>query len=163
MLYIGYILPGRLYAGTKLINSKIAKLQKKTRKDAFIPVFVTCFVTSFLLAQNLVGDHAVNAATGKPSKIFLKVENLKINKGPTGAIDVTGKVRNNSTKDVQDIKLTASYYDDTNSLLGKTVKFLSNPSENVKPNGVKDFNFVETVTFARIAHSTVNATANEVK
>jgi hypothetical protein len=116
-----------------------------------------------LLAQNLVADYVVNAATGKPSKMFLKIEDLKINKGPTGAIDVTGKVRNNSTKNVQDIKLTASYYDDTNSLLGKTVKFLSNPSENVKPNGVKDFNFVETVTFARIAHSTVNATANEAK
>jgi hypothetical protein len=116
-----------------------------------------------LLAQNFVGDYVVNAATGKPSKIFLKIEDLKINKGPTGAIDVTGKVRNNSTKDVQDIKLTASYYDDTNSLLGKTIKFLSNPSENVKPNGVKEFNFVETVTFARIAHSTVNATANEAK
>jgi hypothetical protein len=146
-----------------LINSKISKLQKSTRKVALIPIIVTSFVASFLLAQNFVGDYVVNAATGKPSKMFLKIEDLKINKGPTGAIDVTGKVRNNSTKDVQDIKLTASYYDDTNSLLGKTIKFLSNPSENVKPNGVKDFNFVETVTFARIAHSTVNATANEAK
>jgi uncharacterized membrane protein len=146
-----------------LINPKIVKLQKKTRKIALLPIFVTIFVASFLLAQNLVGNYVVNAATGKPSKMFLKIEDLKINKGPTGAIDVTGKVRNNSTKNVQDIKLTASYYDDTNSLLGKTVKFLSNPSENVKPNGVKDFNFVETVTFARIAHSTVNATANEAK
>lgn len=146
-----------------MINPKIVKLQKKTRKIALLPIFVTIFVASFLLAQNLVGDYVVNAATGKPSKMFLKIEDLKINKGPTGAIDVTGKVRNNSTKNVQDIKLTASYYDDTNSLLGKTVKFLSNPSENVKPNGVKDFNFVETVTFARIAHSTVNATANEAK
>ena len=44
-----------------------------------------------------------------------------------------------------------------------TVKFLSNPSENVKPNGIKDFDFVETVTFTRIAHSIANATANEVK
>ena len=146
-----------------MINPKIVKLQKKTRKIALLPIFVTIFVASFLLAQNLVGDYVVNAATGKPSKMFLKIEDLKINKGPTGAIDVTGKVRNNSTKNVQDIKLTASYYDDTNSLLGKTVKFLSNPSENVKPNGVKDFNFVETVTFARIAHSTVNATANEAR
>jgi hypothetical protein len=146
-----------------LINSKISKLQKSTRKVPLIPIIVTSFVASFLLAQNFVGDYVVNAATGKPSKIFLKIEDLKINKGPTGAIDVTGKVRNNSTKDVQDIKLTASYYDDTNSLLGKTIKFLSNPSENVKPNGVKEFNFVETVTFARISHSTVNATANEAK
>lgn len=146
-----------------MINPKIVKLQKKTRKIALLPIFVTIFVASFLLAQNLVGDYVVNAATGKPSKMFLKIEDLKINKGPTGAIDVTGKVRNNSTKNVQDIKLTASYYDDTNSLLGKTVKFLSNPSENVKPNGVKAFNFVETVTFARIAHSTVNATANEAR
>jgi hypothetical protein len=146
-----------------LINPKIVKLQKKTRKIALLPIFATIFFASFLLAQNLVGDYIVNAATGKPSKMFLKIEDLKINKGVYNNIDVTGKVRNNSTKNVQDIKLTASYYDDTNSLLGKTVKFLSNPSENVKPNGVKDFNFVETVTFARIAHSTVNATANEAK
>ncbi len=146
-----------------MINPKIVKLQKKTRKIALLHIFATIFFASFLLTQNLVGDYVVNAATGKPSKMFLKIEDLKIKKGVYNNIDVTGKVRNNSTKNVQDIKLTASYYDDTNSLLGKTVKFLSNPSENVKPNGVKDFNFVETVTFARIAHSTVNATANEAK
>jgi hypothetical protein len=138
-------------------------MQKKARTVTLLSIILTGVVVSLLLIQNYVGDNSVNAATGKPSKVLLKIENLKISKGPTGAIDVAGKVRNNSTKIVQDVKLTASYYDDTNSLLGKTVKFLSNPSENVKQNGVKDFNFVETVTFSRIAHSIVNATANEAK
>jgi len=138
-------------------------LQRKALTVTLLSLFILGFVVSSLLIQNYVGVHSVKAATGKPSKIFLKIENLKINKGPTGAIDVTGKVRNNSTKNVQDVKLTASYYDNTNSLLGKTVKFLSNPSENIKPNGIKDFNYVETVTFSRIAHSIVNATANEAK
>jgi hypothetical protein len=146
-----------------LVYQRSENLQRKALTVTFLSLFVLGSVVSFLLIQNYVGVHSVKAATGKPSKISLKIENLKINKGPTGAIDVTGKVRNNSTKNVQDVKLTASYYDDTNSLLGKTVKFLSNPSENIKPNGIKDFNFVETVTFSRIAHSVVNATANEAK
>lgn len=126
-------------------------------------IIIISFVAGILFSHNYDGGYWVNAATGKPSKVFLKVEGLKISKGPTGAIDVTGKVRNNSTKNVQDVKLSASYYDNTNSLLGKTIKFLSNPSEIVKPNGIKDFNFVETVTFNRIDHSTVNATASEAK
>ena len=128
-----------------------------------LSIIVTGFVVSYLLTQIYTGDNPANAATGKPSKIFLKIENFKIKKGPASSIDVTGKVGNNSTKNVQDVKLTASYYDDTNSLLTKTVKFLSNPSENFKPNGIKNFDFVETVTFTRIAHSIVNATANEAK
>ena len=126
-------------------------------------MIIISFVVGILFSHNYDGGYWVNAATDKPSKVFLKIEGLKINKGPTGAIDVTGKVRNNSTKNVQDVKLSASYYDNTNSLLGKTMKFLSNPSEIVKPNGIKDFNFVETVTFTRIDHSTVNATASEAK
>ena len=146
-----------------MVYQRSDKLQKKTVTIRVLSIIVTGFVVSLLLIQNCFGDYSANAATGKPSKIFLKIENLKIKKGPTSAIDVTGKVRNNSTKNVQDVKLTAAYYDDTNSLLGKTVKFLSNPAENFKPNGIKDFNFVETVTFSRIAHSIVNATANEAK
>jgi hypothetical protein len=140
-----------------------SKSQKHTWTLTFLSVIIIGCVVSVFATHNYPGNYSANAATAKPSKVYLKVEDLKISKGPTGAIDVTGKVRNNSTKNVQDIKLTASYYDNTSSLLGKTTKFLSNPSENVKPNDIKDFNFVETVTFTRIAHSNVNATANEAK
>ena len=41
--------------------------------------------------------------------------------------------------------------------------FLSNPSQVVKPGETLDFSFPETVTFARIDHYNVNATANEAK
>jgi hypothetical protein len=146
-----------------LTGPKSDNMQRKTCTITLLSIIVTGFVVSYSLTQIYTGDNPVNAATGKPSKVFLKIEDFKINKGPGSSIDVTGKVVNNSSKTVQDIKLTASYYDDTNTLLTKSVKFLSNPSENVKPNGIKNFNFVETATFTRIAHSTANATANEVK
>ncbi len=90
-----------------LVYQTSDKLQKKTVTIRVLSIIVTGFVVSLLLIQNCFGDHPANAATGKPSKIFLKIENLKIKKGPTSAIDVTGKVRNNSTKNVQDVKLTA--------------------------------------------------------
>lgn len=146
-----------------VINQMSKNNQKSIGLITFLSIIIVSLVASTLVYRNWDADHLVNAITGKPSKIFLKIENFKISRGPTGAIDVTGKVINNSTKNVQDVKLTASYYDDTNSLLGKTIKFLSHPSDTVKPNDVKDFNFVETITFARIDHSNVNATANEAK
>jgi hypothetical protein len=142
------------------MKESASKRQKYTWMLSLLSVIVVGSVISFFVSHNNSTNYSANAATAKPSKVYLKIEDLKISKGPTGAIDVTGKVINNSTKNVQDVKLTASYYDNTNSLLGKTIKFLSNPSENIKPNGKLDFNFVETVTFTRIAHSIVNATAN---
>ena len=161
MSIIGYILVVCYYARNNLSNRKSDNMRIWTVMLISI-IAAAGFVISNSLTEKNFGDHSANAAAGNP-KTFLKIQDLKINKGPTGSIDVTGKVVNNSTKDVEDIKLTVSYYDDTNNLLTKSIKFLSNPSEKVRPNGVKDFNFVETVTFSRIAHSNANATANAAK
>jgi hypothetical protein len=99
----------------------------------------------------------------KASKVSLKIDGLSVTKGPTSAVDVKGKVINNSTKNVADVELNAAFYDNSSALLGKTSMFLSNPSQVVKPGETLDFSFPETVTFARIDHYNVNATANEAK
>jgi hypothetical protein len=126
-----------------------------------INIVSSALVVGFFLSQS--NDNAGNQLAFAATKVSLKVENLKVKKGPTSALDVSGKVRNNTTKNVEDVKLMAAYYDNSSALLGKTTKFLSNPSQKINPGQVLDFSFPEIVTFERLAHYNVNATANEAK
>jgi hypothetical protein len=86
-----------------VINLRSGNNQKSIGAITFLSIIIVSLVAGTLVYRNWDADHLVNAIIGKPSKIFLKIENFKISKGPTGAIDVTGKVINNSTKNVQDV------------------------------------------------------------
>src|ERR687888_1269707 len=62
-------------------------------------------------AQIASSATAINA-----TKVNLKVEGLSIGKSPTGVVEVTGTIHNNSTVNVEDIRLDAEYFDSNNVL-----------------------------------------------
>src|ERR671931_919871 len=104
-----------------------------------------------------------NSATPiNATKVNLKVEGLSIGKSPTGVVEVTGTIHNNSTVNVEDIRLDAEYFDSNNVLIRNTTKILSTYSL-VKPGESLPFDLLDVVSFASVKNYTVKAYGDKVK
>jgi len=86
----------------------------------------------------------------KSDKINLRVEEVTLNKSPTNLVDVAGKIRNNNTVDMHDVKVMAVYFDKNGVVLGKSDKFVSSQSFILKPGDVMPFQLLDVVTFDKV-------------
>jgi hypothetical protein len=96
------------------------------------------------------------------TKVNLKVEELSIGKSPTGVVEVTGTIHNNSTVNVEDIRLDAEYFDSNNVLIRNTTKILST-YYLVKPGESLPFDLLDIVSFASVKNYTVKAYGDKAK
>jgi hypothetical protein len=103
-------------------------------------------------AQSIANSSNSSNATiaAKNDRINLQVEEVTLNKSPTNLIDVTGKVRNNSTVSVHDVKVQAVYFDNNGVVLGKSEKFVSSQSFVLKPGDVMPFQLLDVVAFDKV-------------
>jgi hypothetical protein len=108
-------------------------------------------------AQIASSATAINA-----TKVNLKVEGLSIGKSPTGVVEVTGTIHNNSTVNVEDIRLDAEYFDSNNVLIRNTTKILSTYSL-VKPGESLPFDLLDIVSFASVKNYIVKAYGDKAK
>ena len=84
---------------------------------------------------------------------------MSITKSATGLVDVIGSIRNNNSVNVDDIKVTAEYYDKKGLIVKKfTDKLVTNPSHVVKPGDIIPFQMIETISFGKV--NTHNVTAH---
>jgi len=100
------------------------------------------------LAISLNSSNATNGV--KSDKINLRVEEVTLNKSPTNLVDVAGKIRNNNTVSMHDVKVMAVYFDKNGVVLGKSDKFVSSQSFILKPGDVIPFQLLDVVTFDKV-------------
>ena len=100
------------------------------------------------LAISLNSSNATNGV--KSDKINLRVEEVTLNKSPTNLVDVAGKIRNNNTVGMHDVKVMAVYFDKNGVVLGKSDKFVSSQSFILKPGDVIPFQLLDVVTFDKV-------------
>jgi len=100
------------------------------------------------IANSSNSSNATIAA--KSDRINLRVEEVTLNKSPTNLVDVAGKIRNNNTVSVHDLKVMAVYFDKNGVVLGKSDKFVSSQSFILKPGDVIPFQLLDVVTFDKV-------------
>jgi exosome complex RNA-binding protein Rrp4 len=117
------------------------------------------------MSSNSTNSLSTNTTStlAKGDKVTLKIEELTVTKSPTSVTDVIGKIRNNNTVSVNDVKLITQFFDKDGALLGKSDKFVSSESFVLKPGDVLPFERLEIVSFDRIKTSQIQAYGSVVK
>jgi len=100
-------------------------------------------------SQQIPANSSANV-TANASKVKLNIENLSITRSPLGQVDVTGGVRNNNSVNVDDIKVTAEYFDKNGMSIKKTDKLVTNPSHVAKPGDIISFQMQEVISFGKV-------------
>ena len=95
----------------------------------------------------LLSNNTSNTANVKSDKINLVFENLSVNRSVTNSVEIKGEIKNNTPLDLQEIKISAEYYNKTGTLLAKVEHFISSPSYILKPNQLISFNILEVLGF----------------
>jgi len=93
----------------------------------------------------------------KGDKVGLLVEDLSVTKSATAVTEVKGKIKNNNTMGVNDLKVNAQFFDKDGALLGNDSKFISSQSFILKPGDTLPFEFLEIISFDRIARYNITA------
>lgn len=108
-------------------------------------------IGSQVYAQGSIANSSSNATiAAKSDRINLRVEEVTLNKSPTNLVDVAGKIRNNNTVSVHDVKVMAVYFDQNGVVLGKSDKFVSSQSFVLKPGDVMPFQLLDVVAFDKV-------------
>ena len=95
----------------------------------------------------LLSNNISNTANVKSDKINLVFENLSVNRSVTNSVEIKGEIKNNTPLDLQEIKISAEYYNKTGTLLAKVEHFITSPSYILKPNQLISFNILEVLGF----------------
>ncbi len=96
------------------------------------------------LSNNTSNNTAANVIE---DKINLAIENLSVERSVTNSVVIKGDIKNNSTLDLQEIKVSAEYYDKTGTLLANVEHFITSPSYILKPNKQVSFDILEVLGF----------------
>jgi hypothetical protein len=122
-------------------------------------------LSSGLFAQEMNSSSNTNLSTStnttstlaKVDKVGLQTEDLSVSKSATGVTDIKGKIKNNNTMSVNDLKVNAEFFDKDGTLLGNSSKFVSSQSFILKPGDTLPFEFLEIISFDRIAKYNITA------
>ena len=120
---------------------------------------------SEVFAQNTNATSSTNGSTSanttatlaKGDKVGLQVEELSVTKSATAVTEVKGKIRNNNTMSVNDVKVNAQFFDKDGTVLSNASKFVSSQSFILKPGDTLPFEFLEIISFDRIVRYNITA------
>ena len=114
---------------------------------------------------NELTSHISNNTAKVGDKINLAIENIVVERSITNSIQLKGDIKNNSPLDLQDIKISAEYFDKAGTLLEKVEHFITSPSYILKPNGQVSFNILEVIGFGfqKLGDFNIVANAETVK
>ncbi len=83
---------------------------------------------------------AINTFTNSP--IYLNIDKIFVGNSPTGLISVKGVVHNNSTSNIENVKVKIKLLGVNNDLSTETVRFVTPPSFAIKPGDERNFDFL---------------------
>jgi hypothetical protein len=148
------------------ILNGLSKYQK-IQYLSIIPLLAIC-IPSFNIdvqaqQQSPSGNNlSNNTANVKSDKINLPIENLSVDRSVTNLVEIKGDVKNNSTLDLHEVKVSAKYYDKTGTPLEKVEHFITSPSYILKPNEKVSFDLLEVIGFHKLGDSKIVATGEPI-
>ncbi len=110
-----------------------------------------------------INNTSNGTANVKSDRINLAIENLVVDRSVTNLVEIKGDVKNNSTLDVHEVKVSAEYYDKTGTLLEKIEHFITSPSFILIPNAQVSFDSLEVIGFHRLGDYNIVASGETIK
>jgi hypothetical protein len=128
---------------------------QKIQYLSIIPLLAICIPSFNIDVQaqqqsSSVNNSSNNTANVKSDKITLAIENLSVDRSVTNLVEIKGDVKNNSTLDLHEVKVSAEYFDKTGNLLEKVEHFITSPSHILKPNEKVSFDNLEVIGFHKL-------------
>jgi len=146
------------------MRNRLTSLSKyqKIQYLILIPLLSIC-IPSFNIDIQAQQSPSINntfngTANVKNDRINLAIENLVVDRSVTNLVEIKGDVKNNSTLDVHEVKVSAEYYDKTGTLLEKIEHFITSPSFILKPNEQVSFDSLEVIGFHKLGDYNIVAT-----
>ncbi|HKO40069.1 MAG TPA: hypothetical protein VJU85_02325 [Nitrososphaeraceae archaeon] len=146
------------------MRNRLTSLSKyqKIQYLILIPLLSIC-IPSFNIDVQAQQSPSINntfngTANVKNDRINLAIENLVVDRSVTNLVEIKGDVKNNSTLDVHEVKVSAEYYDKTGTLLEKIEHFITSPSFILKPNEQVSFDSLEVIGFHKLGDYNIVAT-----
>lgn len=140
-----------------MMRNKLNSLSKyqKIQYLSIIPLLSICIPSFNIDVQaqqsSLINNTSNNTNTNvKSDKINLVIENLSVDRSVTNLVEIKGDIKNNSTHDLHEVKVSAEYYDKTGTLLEKVEHFITSPSYILKPNEQVSFDILEVIGFHKL-------------
>ncbi len=132
---------------TIIENQTFSKPITTTNKQQTPTIIENQTSNRIMTKPTLLSNDTSNTAKVKSDKINLVFENLSVNRSVTNSVEIKGEIKNNSPLDLQEIKISAEYYNKTGTLLAKVEHFITSPSYILKPNQLISFNILEVLGF----------------
>jgi hypothetical protein len=89
-------------------------------------------------------------AQKQPNTVNLEISKAELVSGPTNNVELEGQVTNNSTTPVDDVEVKAQFYDSNGQLLHETSRFISQPSQMLRPGESIPFTILETLGMDKV-------------
>ena len=151
-----------------MMSNKLTSLSKdqKIKFLTIIPLLSICIPSFSIDVQaqqsSLINNTSNSTANIKGDRINLAIENLLVEKSVTNLIEIKGDVKNNSTLDLHEVKVSAEYYDKTGTLLEKVEHFITSPSFILKPNEQVSFDSLEVIGFQKLGDYNIVASGESL-
>ncbi|MGD9533868.1 MAG: FxLYD domain-containing protein [Candidatus Nitrosocosmicus sp.] len=96
----------------------------------------------------------------RPEIIILNISELAVQNSTTGLTSVSGTIQNNSTEDIENLKVNVTLYDSHNKTIRDMTRFVSGPFTVYEPGSTERFSFLMSVE--GFDHYTTTAYAERV-
>jgi hypothetical protein len=151
-----------------MMRNKLTSLSKyqKIQYLTIIPLLSICSLSFSIDVQaqqsSLINNTSNSTANVKSDKTNLAIENLNVDRSVTNLVEIKGDVKNNSTFDLHEVKVSAEYYDKTGTLLEKVEHFITSPSYILKPNEQVSFDILEVIGFHKLGDYNIVASGETI-
>ena len=151
-----------------MMRNKLTSLSKyqKIQYLTIIPLLSICipYFSIDVQAQqsSLINNTSNSTANIKGDRINLAIENLVVDRSVTNLIEIKGDIKNNSTLDLHEVKVSAEYYDKTGTLLEKVEHFITSPSFILKPDKQISFDHLEVIGFHKLGDYNIVASGESL-
>lgn len=123
-------------------------------------IIILSWIPSSFPQSNDLLDTTADVSNLKPDITILNITELTIGDSATGLTSITGVLQNNSTENVENMKVNVTLYDSENKILRDTSRFISGPFTIYEPNSTERFSFLMSVE--RFDHYKVTAFGEQV-
>jgi len=126
-----------------------------------IPSVLLVFIFLVDLTANQINSQEQGMINSLSSTIVnLELKEIEVGESPTGLISVKGTAINNSTFDVRDVKVLVELFDQKNTTVSETSRFITPPSSTFKPGYERDFYFF--VSANNVDHYKITAEGEKI-
>lgn len=106
-----------------------------------LSTFLFALLSPFTFAQ-LQEEDGQEISSSIPDKINLSISNITVSKSPTGLMAINGIIFNNTTENLQEIKVDIFLYDAKNNTIRETSRYVTDPFSTFEPGSTESFSFL---------------------